>query len=203
MGCVSSSFHLHNQKEIEINSSTSSTIIKSKRLFLRTIEENDLSLYNKLFTDQKVMSLVNKYVTKIDVISHNNLWDESEIKKFFKDCLENRNNYYTFTIFENGQFNGIIHAKRSKKNNKTLNAFFLLDEFAWRQGKGTESMSAFLAFINKIHLDKNITNIKARVLSPNTPAIKILKNLGFHIKKSKEFENNTYYNTFEKKLITL
>ncbi len=148
-------------------------LIKTNRLGLRLLEENDISTVSKLESDPGILT----YFHPKDVLTREQI--ESKLRKFILVYEEEKLPWLLIFDLDSNKYVGRIGFWRYTTGE--IEFGFALHKDFWGQGYGTEVVSAVLEW-SKENIHSN--NIIAVVTIDNTASSRVLEKCGMEIYKT-------------------
>ena len=165
--------------------------IKTKRLFLRKIEESDCNVILFLRSDETV----NKFIERPENRKTKN---KTEAIKFIKEIneayLKNKSIAWGITLKNDPKIIGTICLWNFSQNNKTAEVGYDLDPKFHKKGIMSEALKMIVDFgFIELKLDK----IEAFTHKENENSIRLLKKIGFHFIENRKDVDNEFNIVFE------
>lgn len=160
--------------------------IKSKRLFLRKIQESDSEAILFLRSDKTV----NKFIERPENRKTKNITDAIKFIKELDDNIEtNKSIAWGITLKKDPKIIGTICLWNFYENNKTAEVGYDLDPEFQNKGIMSETLKMIIDFgFEELKLDK----IEAFTHSDNENSKKLLEKNGFHLAENrKDLDNNS------------
>lgn len=143
-------------------------VLKSDRLFLKKIEEQDIEGVFAIYNNERV------FVYCGIIPKHNKDTVKKMISHFERDYIKRTR--IKWGIFLNDELTGIIEAfDFNQKVNMCTIGYFLAESY-WGKGIATEAVRVLLKFL---FLEANVNRIQAEVMTQNEISKKVLLNNGF------------------------
>jgi len=162
--------------------------IKSKRLYLRNYEENDIHFFHLLKTNEQVW----KFSTNL--ISQNFEETYESLSNIIKDYENNKPNFQALFIEKDNVYigeAGII--SQNEKYRKYVIGYNLLPEY-WNMGYASEITKEL---VKDLFENKNAERLEALVIERNIASKKVLEKCGFQLEgilRNFAHKDNNYFN---------
>jgi diamine N-acetyltransferase len=147
-------------------------VLKSKRIFLRKLQETDIDFILKWENDiefWKVSGTIKPYTKK----------EISEFVTGQHDILENKQIRYVICLEENNSAIGTVDLFEYNKQNKLVGVGILIAEKAYRQkGYADEALNLISSYCSN---ELNIVTIFCNISSDNIQSIRLFEKNGFHL----------------------